>query len=1837
MGREEDLQMHRDNKWTEGVMTAGRIINRYKWFVLAVLFLFINSYAVFLYSRSCHRRGPLRVALVEPTDGRVEGEEHVRWRFSAPMVSEEDIGKWKQAGPVSLHPYLKGLFCWVTPDQLIFRPREEWPPCHAFTATLSDQLLSTDLRAIEGSRTFSFRTPSLRVQRVTQVDYGRYPRIRIEFNDRISHRALASHLQAATPKGKAVRFETSRASSSTAAKVSLYGPDADAMDITIPAGFRGQGGPLGLETDFARRVPLSRKLELEEVYSLDGDMNEMGILLSFNHPVDCHGLSRFVDIEPEVEFSAEPYYSWGNRIRLSGKFGFGRSYTIRFDAGLRSREGVLLGRDISRTVYFGEADPEIELTAQGHYLSPMGNMLLPMRMVNVKEYTATVRRIYPNNLVPLAARRTQGYGRYYNPGHQGLSHVVTEKTIQVSAPNNVPFETQLELKPLIGERRGAFHVELVSDDGSTTDYYVAVSDTGVSVRRSPRGMLFWANSLRTLAPLADAEVKVFSFENQLLLEGRTGRDGLLELAVDPDSLDGTPFLATVQKGDDLTYLVLDTCRVDQKKGRVGKRPYLVDGYEAYVFADRGIYRPGEAFHAMAAVRDGDLNCPEPFPVQLAVFRPDGKLDRNLSGMLSANGTAEFEGDWPDYAATGRYRFELQLPGSDDRLGKTSVAVEEFVPPRIRVDVTMDEGRAHAHDRLAFDVTAGHLFGRPAAGLIAEGRMEFSAHPFTPERWPDHRFGNPTRSFKTAKKLLGREPLDADGKATFIRHGSDDWKPPAALKMLAVGLVHEPSGRAVTAYASRLIDIYPAYVGIKLGREHLEVDRPHHADIICVRPDESLNDEIERLGVKLERLVWTSVLKADSSGNYHYSSEEQHVLVREDYLSLADGRGRLEITPNRGGKYRLTVEEIASGSSTVIEFHATGGDSSWNAWSLDTPDRVELALDRKRYRPGQTARLLLKAPFAGTALLTVESTNILHRRVIQLTNNTAEVSLPLKAAYAPNVYCAVSLLRPVMAEKTWGPHRATGMVALHVDRPQSRLDVALAAPATTRPRQTLETEVRVTDEAGKPVESEVVVAAVDEAICMLTAFRTPDPRGHFAAPRLPAFELHDLFGRLVPEQEEAIDGAASLPGGGTLAALRKRLNPVKGRRFRPVALWSGSRRTGPDGVARIAFDVPEFTGQLRLMAVALAGARMGSGEEAVIVRRPLIVQNSLPRFAAPDDCFDMPVTIINETGQDGEAAITVECAGPLAVAADTAYGESTATGQETPTPGDVSASVRVPVRNGETVNTTFRLKAKSFSGKGALQVAVSLGKEEFEERTELPVRPPYPHIALTGAGKVDAGRTENLAIGAEWLPETGRSEVWLSSLPTLRMGGGLDYLLRYPYGCLEQTTSQSFPLLHLSELAELLRPGWLESGQVQKRLQSGMQRILSMQRSDGSFSLWPSSGPYTWGTLYATHFLVEADKAGHAVPADRLSAALDHIERWMGRYGGEEDTDVYNMSYACYVLALAGRPAHGWTNRLVEQKKAFGRGGRVNVAAALLAAGRRRDALSLLGTIGSPDATAARETGGCLRSNERDDAVLLLTWLSLDPENAAVPLLVKRLEAAQRGGRWYTTQDNAMVLAALGKYARILADTPRQFAGTLGWEGATRAKQFNSGETFRTLLEGYRGGTVNLANASEGPLFYYWKSEGVPNDGSVRKTDRGLSIRRSLLDTQGCSLETATRLQQGELYVVELTLETDRVVDNVVLQDLLPAGLEIENTRLKTSRAIEWVKRKQTLPVLHCDIRDDRLVAFTGPFADKRQYYYTARAVTVGDFVQPPVSAECMYDAAVSSLHGGGRIMVARTE
>jgi uncharacterized protein YfaS (alpha-2-macroglobulin family) len=889
--------------------------------------------------------------------------------------------------------------------------------------------------------------------------------------------------------------------------------------------------------------------------------------------------------------------------------------------------------------------------------------------------------------------------------------------------------------------------------------------------------------------------------------------------------------------------------------------------------------------------------------------------------------------------------------------------------------------------------------------------------------------------------------------------------------------------------------------------------------------------------------------------------------------------------------------------------------------MDAPDVVELELDKDKYLAGDVATLVIRSPFTGKALLAVESDHVITHRVFMMTNNTAEVKLPIEHAYAPNVYCSVSVIRPARSEKIWGQHRASGMVPLIVGAPSRKLRVKMELPSEIRPRTELEVPIVVTDIDDIARKAEVVLAAVDEGICMLTAFPAPDPYAYFFAPRLPCVTLHDLYAQLMPEIADEISGTVSEPGGGVLAGMAKRLNPIKARRFKPVALWSSTVLTDDNGNASVVFDVPEFTGQLRIMALAVDDRRFGAAVQQVHVKRPLVVQSSLPRFLAPSDSFVLPVRIFNDTGKDGQARVALSCEGPL-----TSEGSGSS----------LTNSVSLPA--GVVTNLDFRLRALKVPGKATCRLSVSMGDEHFEEETEIAVRPPASLVTHSGSGVVEPGKEEALSIPVRWLENTGKTEVWLSSMPSVKLGGSIDYLMRYPYGCLEQTTSKSLPLLYLADLVERTYPGWLDRQGISDFVSAGIHRVLSMQKHDGSFGLWPGSDTYVWGSIYATHFLVEAAGAGYDVPKNPFEQALNYLEKFTSSAttaSKSGESDLYNRSYACFVLALAERPQHGSLARLIEQKKDLDHGAKVNIGAALVAAGKRRDALTFLDGVGlNPAALRSREISGCLRSIVRNDAVLLSTFLEVNPDHEHIPLLAKRLESSQSNGRWYTTQENAMALMALGKYCNSFASSHGPISGQVTWDQGGESSEF-TGETERHIVMNHRKDeAATIHNSGGGSIFYYWKSEGVPADGHVTEADRGIEVRRELLSIDGQKLNSLD-LKQGDLYVMKTTVHSSGSLDNVVIEDLLPAGLEIENAKLKTSQAVSWIKGKQNLNLSHMDIRDDRMIAFTGSFSGEKSYYYALRAVTVGEFVLPAISASCMYDPDIQSVHGRGSVRIVK--
>ena len=1796
---------------------AREMLHKSRWILLVLGFLLLNDIVIFQWKNHQREAPEIQVSFEVPENGELAAgsRDVLRWHFSADMVATNCIGKWAATGPVIFSPEVPGEFCWSAPDELSFRPLGHWRTCLAYSAVFLDGLNSLDGRPLDGARTVAFQSPPLKWLGVRQsnVTANGNHQLDFEFSEPVSLPVLLKYLEVRNPQGEKVSVRQSGDSGAhKILHVALDSVGEGTFSVSLRKGLPTTAGPLGLEEDLEQTVELSRTLQVLWVAGEARPFQSGVVEMGFNAPVDPQEAKAHLHIEPEMNFTVEYSRVRDGRQYLSvlGNFEPGKSYTLLFSKGMESEPGLELTKDEVRSVYFSVRRAEVNFTGVGTYLSPQGNLSVPYQAVNCGKCNVTIRRAYSNNLVYMLSRESGRYGRSRH-WMRGLDQSMAGFELPIAADVNEVVKDELELRPWLEGKTGAFQLSIDGERGGSSTCNIVVSDLGISARSSEKDMLVWVNSIHDLKPVGGAEIQVFSAENQVLLSGETDADGLLRLDPEEMKTEGTPFLVVAEKGDDLTYLQMEDSSVCQP-GAVGQRAYLEDGYEAFLFTDRGIYRPGETVHCKSIVRGRNVEPPESLPVELVLVRPDGKPDRTLSGLLSNWGTVEFDLPLADYVATGRYRLQVRIPEADAPMEEISISVEEFVPPQIRTTLQLPKGRSSAGQELEFTVSGQHLFGRPAAGMNAQARVEYRSCAFAPEAWSGYVFGDPRRNFSDVVMTLDRQMLDQNGVARFASKTSTQWRPPAAVQAVVSGSVQEIGGRTVTDFGGCAVDVYPEYIGFERPDGPLWVGEMHSFDLAVVQPDGATAERDIALKVHLEKLSWVTVMQK-SGDHYYYTSERQSTTVGEQEITATNGVAEVAFEPKYAGSYRLVVSETHGVVVSSMEFETRVPGQRWSTRSLAAPDVVELELDRDTYQVGDTARLQINAPFAGRALLTVESDEILLTRVLDLTNNVAEVELSVESAYRPNVYCAVSVLRAALPEEIWGQHRASGRVALMVEQPEQKLSVELEVPDEMRPGTRLEIPVQVSQSDGTGCASEVVLAAVDEGICMLSGFKTPDPYAYFFGPRRPTISLHDLYNRLMPETLKKSDGAASAPGGGMWAAIGKRVNPIKARRFKPVALWSSSVETDADGKAHVVFEVPEFTGQLRIMAVAVAKTRFGSAEQSVIVKRPLVVQSSLPRFLAPEDAFSMPVRVYNETGTNGIVDVSVSGEGALNF-------------------GALHQSVELA--DGAATNLMFKLQAGSIPGKAVCHLTAVMGDEQYAEDVELAVRPAAPRTQVCGSGKVAAGMDETIEVSGNWLEGTGETALWVSGLPTVKLKGSLDYLVDYPYGCLEQTTSSAFPLLYLAAWAEQMRPGWLGAGGTREFVNEGIYRILSMQKSSGGFSLWPNHGVYEWGSIYAIHFLVEAGRAGYDVPKTRLSEALDYLEEKVRRATFDRSEAYYDTSYGCFVLALGGRPQHGTVARLCEIWDDLKYDTRIHLVAARLAAGQRRNAVELLDRLGNPMETPIpRQTGGSLRSSVRGNAFLLSVLLDVEPESDRVPELARRLEAGQSNGRWGHTQDNAVALMALGKYTQRMAEKQLPVSGAIRWNDGSKSMAFENRDQLRVALAELQGERVQIENRGAGDLYYYWKSEGVPEDSATIELDHRIKIRRTLLDAQGEPVDPKA-LRQGELYVMRWTVSTDERVENLVIEDPLPAGLEVENGALNTSQSLAWIQRPSQISMLHVDVRDDRVIAFPCAIdGEPKNYYFGVRAVTEGEFVWPSVSAACMYDASIESVSGKGRIQV----
>ncbi len=1744
--------------------------------------------------------------------------------FSKEIVDDSLVNVWLVKAPIAFNPAIPGKFQWIDRNKIRFYPDVVLQPSTEYTANISPRLVSEYGYSLRGNRPFKFYTPRFKVNSalltfefIPNTDKEAKLKSTIEFNYEVNPEDAQKRISIQYKDGSSIPFKliTSKPGKiiELEAEKVERGQNEQEIQLKIAERLAPIGGNLGLMGDFIRPVimPGQQDLKVERVSPRQDTPTSTYIQIQFNLPVDSKITGQFITVDPEIKYQTIASHTY---LDLRGDFKIGSTYQVSIQKGLRAIDGSMLKKDFSTAVNFRREDipPQIDFVGDGFYLTKSGNLNIGLSTINIDKVTIEIDKIYVNNLVYLLNQNDlTSRSDYYWYDKRILGKQVYSSDLVVQKTYNEEVVTPINIKEFLAdERLGIFNItaRLTERRWKQACKWVLTTDMGILAKRAGDDLWIWVNSLTSLAPIPNAEIKLISQNNQTLITTNTNAEGiaLIESYKRFEQEQLVPFLITASSGNDFSFLELTRRQIATSDFNVGGASFLENGYEAYLYNERGVYRPGETAHLAGIVRGENLTVPIPFPVIFQVKGPDEKILEEQKATLNDQGGAEFAVVIPVYAITGKYTAMLMI-GENEEIGRTSFNVEEFIPDRMKVNLSTNKDAFRSGETIEVNVEALTLFGPPASGRLVQADIEIEPLVFSPPKWKSFTFEDEKKTFTKMRTDLGDQILDDNGRFKYRYPIPKPLDAPSSLRGIISSTVLEPGGRGVSAYRAVVIHPYESYIGLRQAKPgYVEPNQKTSIEFVIVDPE---GDAIANRNVEITfyHVYWHSILKKiDAQGRYRYVSEKVEDPVEKFTVVSAAQNNSFTVTAQDYGEYRVAAKDIASGATASIVFYASGW--GYSPWAMDNPDRVELDLDKESYLPGEKAIVQVRAPFAGKLLLTIEREKILNHRVVTLPENTATIDIPVLAEYKPNVYVSAHLIRSTESLERDTPVRAFGVVPLQLDNRGNRLNVEITIPDEIRPKTKLNIDFKVGGQTAG--QTYVTVAAIDEGILQLTDFPSPDAHGYFFGRKRLAIETYDIYSAVLPE----IQATQSTAAGDVEAGRKRRITPVSVTRVKPVAFWSGLIKANGRGRGRISFDLPQFNGTLRVMAIAFTGSNFGNLEKKMFVREPIVLTPTFPRFLASGDQFVVPVNIYNATGKTAAFEVGLKIKGPVNLID--------------------SGTKSITVEQGKEGQVYFQMQSEQTMGKIEFQLSAQGGGEQSDMTVEIPLRPPVPFITLSGRGSILAGKSASFTFPSDWIPGTTDFSLSLSSFPAVKFANSLQFLLSYPHGCIEQTTSKVFPLLYFNDLAKIAEPALFKTNSADYYIEEGIAKLENMQQSSGVFSYWPQ-GDYinNWSSVYASHFLVEARKAGYVVSNRVYNRMLKALRSQIRDFRSDDFYSLQTPVYACYVLALSGNPDKSTMlylkNNVLDKLSDYSR---FQLAGAYALAGDLQTARSLLPKMVTTIKTEKWESGGNFNSSTRARAIMLDILAEVDPYNPSVPILVESLsESASKTGRWYTTQENAYAFLSLGKIFK------KQSAGNYIGTAAIDGKLFNKFDTQNLNFsdKNWAGKKVTLEIQGKGTCYFSWRADGIPSKMSIDEFDNDLMVRRHYLNEQGIPVDY-TNFKQGDLIIAKITIKAiNENLENVAIVDMLPAGFEIENPRLQSRKGVDWIGEQAYQPT-YIDIRDDRLILY-GDFQYGREvtFFYGLRAVTEGIFVLPPIQGEAMYAPMKASVASSGKVTVGR--
>lgn len=1804
------------------------------------------------------------------TTGTISKTATVRIKLAADASTTHAVGEEVKESLFSISPAVKGKAYWLDARTIEFKPDTWLKPDQMYEVSFKLGKVTKTTEKFSEFR-FSMKTvkPSFKV-----VNDG------LRSNGVKNKMSLSGDLETADIEdGKEVEKLLSATQNNNALKISWQHNDAAKTHrYTIENIIRQKsvtnamllwdGKPMSMdvkgEADIA--VPAEGDFKVLDVVAINDAQQYASVQFSDMIAVG-QDLDGLITISGQSDIS---YTINGSEVKVFGSGKLDGNYTVNINAGIKNTWGDVLDKGFASNINFENRMPSVKIHGKGNILPNSGRLVLPFESINLNAVDISIIKIFEDNVPQFLQENSLG-------GNSELRRVgkpIVQKTLRLDDDKTLDLHKRqhfsLDIDKYLKTEQGAIYKVTIGfrpeyslylstdtttnaendeeedyygryddysnnsgvdeddafwdrydtyypfgyswnrrDDPTSKSYYnkdrwatrnILASNIGLTAKRGNDNSLMVAvSSILTTEPMDGVDIEVMDYQRTIINKGKSGSDGFATI-----DLKRKPFLLIAKKGNERGYLKLDDgsslplSRFDVSGEEVK------NGIKGFIFGERGVWRPGDTMYLNFIVEDKEGKLPKDHPVEFSLFTPQGQLYKHVVQTNAEDGFYLFKTNTDDASPTGNWLAKIKVGGAQF---EKRIKVETIMPNRLKIDLNFGKdpilGKGNTETG---NINAKWLFGALGKNLKAKIDASLYARGTSFPKFAGFEFDNPTSNYETQSKTIYEGTLDEQGNASLKTNFEIDESAPGMLSANMMVKVFEPGGSFSIDNVSMPYSPYTSYAGLKLPDgekpfDFLLAGKNHTAQIVDVDSKGNLlsgNSEVE---VQFYRIQWRWWWDNNGDNLSNFTQDEYNKLLKKENVKLTNGRANWTFgtSENEWGRYLILVKDLKSGHTTGSTFYID--DPYWQSRAGNDDQTAASMLsftsNKEKYNVGDEVSLKIPSSKGGRMLVSIENgSKVLKSFWEETKQGQTDVKFKAEAGMAPNVYATVSLLQPHSQTINDLPIRMYGSIPIFVEDKNTVLKPVLNIAGSIRP----ETNVSFTVSEQNGKEMTYCVAIVDEGLLDLTRFKTPNPHDAFYAREALGVKSFDLFDYVIGAWGGDLERILTIGGDNEASGGKQKT----ANRFKPVVKYLGPFKLKRNQTQKQSFTLPSYIGSVRAMVIAAHEGSYGAAEKAIAVKKPLMMLATMPRVLGPGETIKLPVTVFAMENNIKKVNVSLQSNPYLEVVGGNAQSLSfSETGEQM---------------------IYFDVKVKPKVGIGKVKLLASSGKEKADYEVELDIRNPNPPVTQVSEMTLTGGQQWKTTAAPVGVAATSTAVLEISSVPSMNLQKRLNYLIEYPHGCIEQTTSAVFPQLVLIQLTDLDE---VKKAQVDRNVKAGINRLQNFQRPDGGFSYWP--GGYEsdeWGTNYAGHFLIEAQNNGYLV-SDYMLQNWKNYQRGRANSWAPSTTNFYGgdltQAYRLYTLALAKAAELGAMNRLKEFKY-LSTEAKWRLAAAYKLAGQDNIALDLISGL-STNFDERVTPGFTYGSALRDQAMVFETLTLMGKTKAAKAAeLLPTIAAKLSQDNWYSTQTTAYALIAIAKYcgknpsgAKIIA------SGTV--DG--KAVDINSASYIRQIPILFKDRSTNIVISNKGSNTLYVRliTQGQPLAGDSIKIDNNpavLNMKVSYVNQNGAAIDI-NKLTQGTDFVAKVVITNPGkrgYYSEMALSQIFPSGWEILNARM-----FDGEGAFKSSSSTYQDIRDDRVYTYFNIAANQTYtYYIQLNASYLGRFFMPGTYCEAMYDNSITA-------------